>query len=67
MLKILYVARINNFHIFLIDFSLDSKHVILSCLDELLGLQYMFEKLGMYSFQFNLNRNNISPIDLDMF
>ena len=45
MLKFLYVARISNFHIFLADLSLDLKHVILSHLDALLGLQYMVRKL----------------------
>ena len=44
MLKFLHVARIFNFRIFLSDLSPDFKHVVLSHLDELLGLQYMVEK-----------------------
>jgi hypothetical protein len=35
---------------FFVDFSPDFKHVILSCMDELLSLPYMVEKLEMFSF-----------------
>jgi hypothetical protein len=45
MLKFLYVAQISNFRIFLTDLCSDLKHVVLSRLDELLGLRYMVEKL----------------------
>lgn len=66
MLKFLHVARISNFHTFLVDFNLDFKHVIVSCLDELLDLPYIVEKNDMSSFQPNLNHNKISPIAPDM-
>jgi hypothetical protein len=45
MLKFLHVARIFNFRIFLADLSHDFKHVVLSHLNELLGLQYIVGKL----------------------
>ena len=66
MLKFLHVVWIFNFCIFLADLSLDFKHVILSCLDELLGLRYIVGKFQMYSFYHNFNRNKISPVALDM-
>jgi len=50
MLKFLHVARNSNFCIFLADLNPDFKHVVLSCLDELLGLRYMIEKFQMSSF-----------------
>jgi hypothetical protein len=59
ILRFPHAARISNFHIFLADFSPDFKHVVLSFLDELLVLPYMVGKLDMYSFQPNLNRNEI--------
>jgi hypothetical protein len=43
-------------------FSFDFKHVIISRLDELLGLLYMVGKLEMSSFQNNLNRSKVPPI-----
>jgi hypothetical protein len=58
MLKFLHVAWIFNFRTFLADFNLDFKHILFR-LDELLGLPYMVGKLGMFSFQLNLNSNNI--------
>jgi hypothetical protein len=66
MLKFLNVVRIFNFHIFLVDFSLDFKHVVLSCLDELPCLLYMVEILEMSSFQHNLNRRKTPLVPLDM-
>jgi hypothetical protein len=50
MLKFLHVAQISNFRIFLADLSPNFKHVVLSNLDELLGLWYMVGKLQMSSF-----------------
>jgi hypothetical protein len=50
-----YVARISNFRTFLQIFIPDLKHVILSPLDELLGLLYLVGKLEMSNFQTNLN------------
>ena len=66
MLKFLHVARISNFHTFLVDFSHDFKQVVLSCLDELLDLPCMVRRLEMSSFQHNLNRNKLPPVDPDM-
>jgi len=66
MLKFLYASRISNFRTFLVDFNHDFKPVILSRLDELLGLPYMVEKLEMSSFQPNLNRNKILLVASDM-
>jgi hypothetical protein len=45
MLEFLHVVRISNFYIFLADLNPDFKRVILSHLDELLGLRYMVGKL----------------------
>jgi len=67
MLKFLHVAWISNFHIFLVDFSPDFKHVVLSFLDELLNLPYMVGKPEVSSFQPNLNGRNITLISLNMF
>jgi len=44
MLKFFHVVGIFNFYIFLADLNPDFKHVVLSRLDELLGLRYIFEK-----------------------
>jgi hypothetical protein len=66
MLKFLHVAWIFNFCIFLVDLNPDFKHIILSCLDELLGLQYMVGNFQMYSFYPNFNRSKIPSVALDM-
>jgi hypothetical protein len=66
MLKFLHVARISNFRIFLADLSPDFKHVVLSRLDELLGLQYMVGKLQMSNFQPNFNRSKLLLVAPDM-
>ena len=66
MLKFFHVARIFNFCIFLTDLSPDFKHVILSHLDELLGLQYVVGMFQMSSFYRNFNRSKIPPVTLDM-
>jgi hypothetical protein len=50
MLKFLHVAQIFNFRVFLANLSPNFKHVVLSHLDELLGLRYMVRKLQMSSF-----------------
>jgi hypothetical protein len=47
MLKLFYGAQISNFYIFLADFSFDFKHIVLSRLDELLGLTYMVGNLDV--------------------
>jgi hypothetical protein len=47
-------------------FSPDFKHVVLSRLDELLGLRYIVGKFQMSSFYPNFNRNKITPVTLDM-
>jgi hypothetical protein len=62
MLKFLNVSQIFNFRMFLINFSPDFKHVVLSRLDKLLGLSYIVGKFEMSSFQPNLNRNKISHV-----
>jgi hypothetical protein len=66
MVKFLHVAWISNFCIFLADLSADFKHVILSRLDELLGLRYIVGKFQMSSFYPNFNRSKIPPVALDM-
>jgi hypothetical protein len=66
MLKFLHVAWISNFCIFLTDLSPDFKHVILFCLDELLGLRYIVGKFQMSSFYPNFNRSKIPLVALDM-
>ena len=66
MLKFFYVAWIFNFCIFLVDLSYDFKHVVLSYLDELLGLWYIVEKFQMSNFYPNFNRSKISPVTLDI-
>jgi hypothetical protein len=66
MLKLLHTARISNFCIFLVDFSLDYKHIVLSLKDEFMGIPYMDGKFMMSSFQLNLNHNKISPVALDI-
>jgi len=66
MLKFLHVAWIFNFCIFLADLSPDFKHVVLSRLNELLGLRYMVGKFQMSSFYPNFNRSKIPPIALDI-
>jgi hypothetical protein len=67
MLKFLHVAWIFNFCIFLTDLSHDFKHVVLSRLDELLGLlRYIVGKFQMSSFYPNFNRSQIPPVALDM-
>ena len=63
MLKLLNVIQIFNFHIFLVDFSFDFKHVALFYFDELLGLLYMIK---ISSFQNNLNHSKTPLITLDM-
>jgi hypothetical protein len=50
MQKIIHVAQISNFRIFLVDFSPDFKHIVLSRLDELLGLSYIVGKFEISSF-----------------
>jgi len=67
MLKFLHVAWMSNFCIFLADLSPDFKHVVLSCLDKLLGLRYMVEKLQMSSFYPNFNWSKIASVALNMF
>jgi hypothetical protein len=66
MFKFLHVAWISNFYIFLADLSLDFIHVILSHLDELLGLRYMVGKLQMSCFHPNFNHITISPVAPDI-
>jgi len=66
MLKFLHVAWISNFRKFLAYLSPDFKHIILSYLDEWLGLRYIFREFQMSSFYPNFNRNKIPPIALDM-
>jgi hypothetical protein len=66
MLKLLHIAWIFNFCIFLADLSPDFKHVVLSRLDELLGQWYIVGKFQMFSFYPNFNRNKIPPVALDM-
>jgi hypothetical protein len=66
MLKFLHVAQISNFRIFLANLCSDLKHVVLSHLDELLGLRYMVEKLQMFSFLPNFNCIKSPPIALDI-
>ena len=66
MLKFFHVARNSNFCIFLADLNPDFKHVVLSCLDKLLGLRYIIRKLQMSSFQPNFNCNKILLVALDM-
>jgi hypothetical protein len=66
MLKFLYVAWIFNFYIFLANLSHNFKHVVLSRLDELLGLWYIIEKFQMSNFYPNFNRSKISPVALDI-
>jgi hypothetical protein len=65
MLKFFHVARISNFRIFLTDLSINFKHVILSCLDELLCLRYMVGKFQMSSFQLNFNCSKIQLVAPD--
>jgi hypothetical protein len=48
MLKFLDIARISNFCTFLTDSSSDFKHVILSCLNELLDLPYIVGDWDVY-------------------
>jgi hypothetical protein len=43
------------------------KHVVLSRLDELLGLQYIVRNFQISNFYLNFNRSKISPVALDMF
>ena len=66
MLKLLHVAWMSNFCIFLAYLSPDFKHVVLSRLDELLGLRYTVGKFQMFSFYPNFNRSKIPLITLDM-
>ena len=42
------------------------KHVILSCLNELLGLRYIVQKFYMFSFYPNFNRSKILSVALDI-
>jgi hypothetical protein len=62
MPKILHAAWISNFCTFLQIFIYDFKHLVLSRLDELLGVPYMVRKLEISSFQTNLNRRQIPPL-----
>jgi hypothetical protein len=48
------------------SFSHDFKHVFLSRLDKLLGLQYIVGKFQMSSLCPNFNRSKIPPVTLDM-
>jgi len=48
------------------SFSPDFKHVVLSRLDELLGLRYIVGKFQMFSFYLNFNRSKIPQVALDM-
>ena len=48
------------------SFSPDFKHVVLSRLDELLGLRYIVGKFQMSSFYLNFNRSKIPHVALDM-
>jgi hypothetical protein len=66
MLKFFHVTRISNFCKFLVDFNSYFKHVVLSHLDELLGLPYMVGKLEMSSSQFNLSRKTILHVASNM-
>jgi len=66
MLKFLHVAWIFDFCIFLADLSPDFKYVVLSRLDELLGLRYIVGKFQMSSFYLNFNRRKIPPVALNM-
>jgi hypothetical protein len=60
MLKFLHVARISNFHTFLVDFSHDFKQGVLSCLDELLDLPCMVKRLEMSNFLAQLESQQTS-------
>jgi hypothetical protein len=51
---------------FLADLSSNFKHVVLSRLNELLGLQYIVGKIQMSSFYPNFNRSKIPLVALDM-
>jgi len=66
MLKFLHIAWISNFCILLADLSSDFKHVVLSRLDELLGLRYTVGKFQMFSFYPNFNQSKIPPVALDV-
>jgi hypothetical protein len=66
MQKIIHVVRISNFRIFLVDFSPDFKHIVLSRLDELSDLSYMVGKFEISSSQPNMNNSKISPVYPDM-
>jgi len=46
MFKFLHITWISNSYIFLTYLSHDFKYVILSCLNELLGLRYIVEKFS---------------------
>lgn len=48
------------------SFSYDFKHIVLSCLDKLLGLPSMVGKFEMSSFQHNLKNNKCLPVAPDM-
>lgn len=50
----------------LVDIIYDFKDVIISYIDELLGLTYMNVKLKMFSFYLNLNYKKIPYIMLHM-
>ena len=66
MLKFFNVVRISNFHIFLVNLSLDLEHIVLSHLDVLLSLRYMVRKLQISSFEPNYNLSKIQPVALDL-
>jgi hypothetical protein len=66
MLKSIPIARISNFCMFLAYLSIDFKHVVLSRLYELLGLQYIVGKFQIFSFQPNLNWNKIQLVAPNM-
>jgi hypothetical protein len=66
MQKIIHVAQISNFRIFLVDFSPDFKHIVFFRLNELLGLSYMVGKFEISSFQPNMNNIKISLVYSDM-
>jgi hypothetical protein len=48
------------------SFSPDLEHVVLSRLDELLGLRYIVGQFYMSGFYPNFNRSKIPPISLNM-
>lgn len=51
----------------LVNFNFNLKHVILSRMNDLLGLSYKIRKLEIFNFQHNLNGNKILFVSLKMY